>query len=55
MTGNLDEETSDSIFDFFINEIKSNNQTLIYVTHNQKYAEQANTKYKILKRQMIKL
>ena len=55
MTGNLDEETSDSIFNFFINEIKSNNQSLIFVTHNEKYAKKANKKYKILKKQIIKI
>ena len=55
MTGNLDEETSDSIFNFFINEIKSNKQSLIFVTHNEKYAKKANKKYKILKKQIIKI
>ena len=41
MTGNLDEETSDTIFDFFLNEIRINNKSLIYVTHNEKYAKKA--------------
>ena len=55
MTGNLDEETSDSIFNFFINEIKTNKQSLIFVTHNEKYAKKANKKYIILKKQIIKI
>jgi len=55
MTGNLDEETSDSIFDFFIEEIKNNKQSLIYVTHNEKYATKADIKYEISKKNLIKL
>ena len=42
MTGNLDEKTADEIFDFFLNEIKNNKQTVIYATHNKKFADQAN-------------
>ena len=34
ITGNLDENTADKVFEFFLSEIKSNNKTLIYVTHN---------------------
>jgi len=41
MTGNLDENTADEIFNFFIEHVKKNNQTLIYVTHNSKYAKKA--------------
>ena len=55
MTGNLDEETSDSIFDFFLEEINNNKRSLIYVTHNEKYAKRANIRYKISKRNIIKL
>ena len=55
MTGNLDEETSDSIFDFFLNEIKINKQSLIYVTHNEKYAKKADIRYIISKRRIINL
>jgi len=47
MTGNLDEETADEIFDFFINEIQKNKQTLIYATHNIKYADRAYKKLKL--------
>ena len=53
MTGNLDEETSDSIFDFFLNEIKINKQSLIYVTHNEKYAKKADIRYIISKKRII--
>ena len=55
MTGNLDEETSDSIFDFFLNEIKINKQSLIYVTHNEKYAKKADIRYVISKRNIINI
>jgi lipoprotein-releasing system ATP-binding protein len=47
MTGNLDEATSDNIIIFFLKFIKSHNISFIYVTHNPKYAEMANTQYKI--------
>ena len=49
MTGNLDEETSDTIFDFFLNEIRINKKSLIYVTHNEKYAKKADIRYIISK------
>ena len=55
MTGNLDEETSDSIFDFFLNEIKINKQSLIYVTHNAKYAKKADIRYTISKKRIINI
>ena len=55
MTGNLDEETSDSIFDFFLNEIKINKQSLIYVTHNEKYAKKADIRYIISKKRIINI
>ncbi len=38
MTGNLDEETANNIFNFFLNYIKQNKKTLVYVTHNKKYS-----------------
>ena len=53
MTGNLDEETSDIIFNFFIKEIKKNKQSLIYVTHNNKYANLADIKYRIYKKNIV--
>ena len=55
MTGNLDEQTSDAIFDFFLKEIRINNQSLIYVTHNEKYAKKADLRYIIKKNNIINL
>ena len=55
MTGNLDEETSDTIFDFFLNEIRINKKSLIYVTHNEKYAKKADIRYVISKRNIINI
>ncbi len=55
MTGNLDEDTSEKIFDFFLNEINKNNQTLIYATHNIKYAKMANIKYEIKQKNLRKI
>ncbi len=54
MTGNLDEETSDDIVNFFLKFIKKHNISLLYVTHNQRYAEMANFKYE-LKNKNLKL
>ena len=47
MTGNLDEDSADEIFNFFINEIKYNKQTLIYATHNIKYANKSHRKLEL--------
>ena len=55
MTGNLDEETSDTIFDFFLKEIRINKKSLIYVTHNEKYAKKADIRYIISKRNIINI
>ena len=55
MTGNLDEKISDSIFDFFLEQVRINNQSLIYVTHNKHYAEQANIKYQIFNQKLMKI
>ena len=55
MTGNLDEETSDTIFDFFLNEIRINKKSLIYVTHNEKYAKKADIRYIISKKNIINI
>ena len=52
MTGNLDEKISDSIFNFFLEQIRINKQSLIYVTHNNHYAKQANMKYQILNQKL---
>lgn len=53
MTGNLDEDTSDEIINFFLNFIKKNNISLIYVTHNQKYADMADNKYVFKNKKLI--
>ena len=55
MTGNLDEETSDTIFDFFLNEVRINKKSLIYVTHNEKYAKKADIRYVISKKNIISI
>ena len=53
MTGNLDEDTSDEIINFFLRFIKSYNISLLYVTHNQKYADMANNKYEFKNKKLI--
>ena len=53
MTGNLDEDTSDEIINFFLKFIKNNNISLLYVTHNQKYADMANNKYEFKNKKLI--
>ena len=53
MTGNLDEDTSDEIINFFLKFIESNNISLLYVTHNQKYADMANNKYEFKNKELI--
>ena len=53
MTGNLDEDTSDEIINFFLKFIQSNNISLLYVTHNQKYADMANNKYEFKNKKLI--
>ena len=45
MTGNLDEDTANNIFKFFINYIEQNKKTLVYVTHNKTYSLLADEKY----------
>ena len=47
MTGNLDEKTADEIIIFFIKYIKKHNISLIYATHNIKYAEMAVDQYEL--------
>ena len=47
MTGNLDENTADEIFSFFLKEIKNNKQTVIFATHNIKFADQAHKKLEL--------
>ena len=45
MTGNLDEDTANSIFSFFINYLKQTKKTLVYVTHNKKLSSFADEIY----------
>ena len=55
MTGNLDEKTANSIFEFFLETIKFNKQSVIFVTHNKKYANRANDLYEISNQKLIKI
>ena len=55
MTGNLDEKTADFVFNFFLEKIKFDKKTLIYVTHNNKYAKQANKRYEISGKKLIRI
>ena len=52
MTGNLDENTANNIFKFFINYIEQNNKTLVYVTHNKKYSLYADEIYKFSQKKL---
>tara|TARA_B100000963_G_scaffold203889_1_gene177581 strand:+ start:2235 stop:2927 length:693 start_codon:yes stop_codon:yes gene_type:complete len=45
MTGNLDEDTANSIFRFFIKYIDQNKKNLVYVTHNKKFSLLADEVY----------
>ena len=45
MTGNLDEDTANNIFNFFINYLEQNKKTLVYVTHNRKFSDHADKTY----------
>ena len=47
MTGNLDEKTSDEIIKFFLKFVANHQISLMYVTHNQKYADMADIKYEL--------
>ena len=53
MTGNLDEKTSDEIINFFLKFVAIHNISLIYVTHNKKYAEMAKIKYELRNKNLI--
>ena len=53
MTGNLDEKNADEIINFFLKFIESHNISLIYVTHNKKYAEMAKFKYELKNKNLI--
>ena len=55
ITGNLDEKTANSVFDFFLEKIMINNQSLIYVTHNENYAMKTKNRYQIRDQQLIRI
>ena len=55
MTGNLDENTAKEIFNFFLSYVKENNKSLIFVTHNNYFAEQANNIFKFIKTTLEKI
>jgi ABC-type lipoprotein export system ATPase subunit len=55
MTGNLDQKTSDLVFKFFLEKIKSNFKTLIYVTHNKEYAKKADKIYEIINHELTRI
>ena len=46
MTGNLDENTAKEIFNFFLSYVKENKKSLIFVTHNNYFAEKAKNIFK---------
>ena len=46
MTGNLDENTAKEIFNFFLSYVKENKKSIIFVTHNNYFSEQANNIFK---------
>jgi ABC-type antimicrobial peptide transport system, ATPase component len=53
MTGNLDEKTSDEIINFFLKFIEKHKISLLYVTHNEKYANMAKFKYELKGKKLI--
>ena len=53
MTGNLDENTSDEIINFFLKFVINHNISLVYATHNQKYADMAKTTYELKNKNLI--
>ena len=53
MTGNLDEKTSDEIVNFFLKFVANHKISLIYVTHNQRYADMAEKKYELRNKNLI--
>lgn len=55
MTGNLDEKTANSIFDFFLETIKFNKQSVVYVTHNKNFAKKANDVFEITNQKLIQI
>ncbi len=55
MTGNLDENTANKIFKFFIDYVEENKKTLVYVTHNKKFSLFADEIYNFNNKKLISL
>jgi len=55
ITGNLDEKTANSTFEFFLDKIKLNKKTLVFVTHNKNFAKMADIVLEISNEQLIRL
>ncbi len=55
MTGNLDENTAKEIFSFFIKYVKEKKKSLIYVTHNNNFANRANNIFKLKNSNLISM
>ena len=53
MTGNLDEKTSDEIINFFLKFVVNHKISLMYVTHNKRYADMANIKYELKNKNLV--
>ena len=53
MTGNLDEKTSDEIIKFFLKFVANHQISLMYVTHNQRYADMADIKYELKNKNLV--
>ncbi len=55
MTGNLDEDNANTIFNFFINYIEQNKKTLVYVTHNKQFSLRADEIYNFYNKKLVLL
>ena len=55
MTGNLDENTAEEIFNFFLKYINKNKTSLIYVTHNKKFSKMAEEQYYLKDKSLFKI
>ena len=55
MTGNLDDNTANKIFSFFIKYLEQNKKTIVYVTHNTKYSIYADTTYNFSNMKLLKI
>ena len=55
MTGNLDQKTSDTVFNFFLEKIKSNSKTLSFATHDKEYAKLADKIFQINKEDLYRI